>query len=74
MIYKKKIEDIDSYGQERYGYAKKIAIAVIDHLNRMDANLRNLFLSFLSWTKLTVVMEILIPDSMHVEDLSYLNE
>jgi hypothetical protein len=40
----------------------------------MDEEKEKLLLAFLSWTKLTAIFEILIPNSQHVEDLSYLNE
>lgn len=68
------LDDIHKYPGSRYTYAAIIAEAVADHLDRMDKDLRNMFLSFLCLSKLTVICEVLVPTSQHIEDLSYLNE
>jgi len=55
-------------------YAKIIAETCANHLEAIDINLRNMLLSFLCLTKLTVIFELLQPQNQHVEDLSYLKE
>lgn len=66
--------EIDSYKEEKFSYARTIAKTLVVHLNKMHSDSKDLLLSFLCWTRLTVIFEILIPDSQHVVDLSYLKE
>lgn len=72
LVFKDK-KEISAYAEEKYAYARKIAEAIADHLASIDNELKNKFLSFLCWSKLTVIFEILVPDNMHIEDLTYLN-
>lgn len=67
-------EEICKYAEEKFTYARLIGEAICKHLHSMDEEKEKLLLAFLSWTKLTAIFEILIPNSQHVEDLSYLNE
>ena len=73
LCFKNK-NDLFNYTEQRYSYAKIIALAALRHLEKMDSQLRDLFLSFLCVFNLTVVFEILNPETQHVEDLSYLSE
>ncbi|CAF0716229.1 unnamed protein product [Brachionus calyciflorus] len=73
IIFKNK-EDLLNYSEQRYSYAKLIGLAVLRHLEKLKPDLRTLFLSFLVQFNLTVIFEILNPETQHVEDLSYLKE
>jgi hypothetical protein len=66
--------DIEKYSDDRYMFAKIISQSICDFLDKMDADLKQNLLTFLSLTRLTVIFEILNPETQHVEDLSYLKE
>ena len=74
LVFRRPDQIDQYYSEERYSYARKISHDVWKNLERLDAELRNILLSFLCWTKLTIIFEILIPTSQHVVDLSYLKE
>jgi len=67
-------EDIEKYKESRFQIAKVICKSIVDSLNSMDHQKKIRLLSLLSWTKMTVIMEVLQPDYQHVVDLSYLSQ
>lgn len=71
-------ETISKYLDEMDTELKRMYVTLIlffESIKKLNTifNLKR-FLSFLSLTKLTVIFEILNPDTQHVEDLSYLKE
>lgn len=62
------------FTSSRYSYAQVIAKTIIDFLNGLDPDLKTKFLNFLCFFNLTVIFEILNPNTQHIEDLSHLKE
>ncbi|CAF0716235.1 unnamed protein product [Brachionus calyciflorus] len=73
LVFKKR-EHISQYSDARYELAKVISNSVFTLLQKMNPELKKNLLSFLCWSNLTIVFEILVPNSQHIEDLSCYKE
>ncbi|QLI62437.1 HgNV_071 [Dikerogammarus haemobaphes nudivirus] len=69
----KTYEDIEKYTEDRYQFAKMVAKTLLEHLDRLAPELRQILCRFLATTKLTVICELLNPHHQHVVSLKDLN-
>ncbi|KAK3086684.1 hypothetical protein FSP39_021920 [Pinctada imbricata] len=71
MMFRTK-DDIKKYGEPRFRIAREVCDTVIDSLDKMGEEKKEMLLRFMAWSRYTAIFEILAPDHQHVEDLSYL--
>merc|ERR1712115_268328 len=72
LIFRNK-EDLSKYSSTRYSVARTVGEAWLQQADKLPSTQLNLLLNLLHITRLTVVMEILIPSYQHVVSLSHLS-
>jgi len=65
-------DDIRHYRGDRYKIANEICHSVMDCLDSMDSEQKEMLFGFLVKTRFTAVFEILVSTHQHVENLSHL--